>query len=86
MTGSEKQIKWAEGIKSTKINGWRFNRKGDTPDTWADYDSAISTLAAIESAKWWIDNRHMPMASPELVTPMFRKEAFAAEFDKRMNA
>lgn len=47
LTGSDKQIRWADDIRSRVLE--------DIPDEF--HDAAARILAARTSAKWWIDNQ-----------------------------
>lgn len=63
MTGSEKQITWANDIRAKILGGMVsqiIRRAGyDFADKLSEQGfSALRKLAAISSAKWWIDHRN----------------------------
>jgi hypothetical protein len=73
MTGTEKQIKWAEDIRGANLAeldeilasaarcvAARAAKGKSTPgmsEAVAAVEAAIPALAAIDDAKWWIDHR-----------------------------
>ncbi|MBE7186450.1 MAG: hypothetical protein INR68_18820 [Methylobacterium mesophilicum] len=52
LTGSEKQVAWAETLRTKRIAAVRKR----SPKT-------VECLASIADAKWWIDNRRVPDAT-----------------------
>ena len=56
MTGTEKQIKWAEDIKAEFTKQFAYKATlGQRKTTWL-LDTVFSTFT---EAKWWIENREM---------------------------
>lgn len=59
LTGSPKQIKWAESIRAEKIataKEWIAKAQGEYKQIFANY---IADNLSSTSAKWWIDNRFL---------------------------
>lgn len=57
LTGSEKQIAWAEDLRAESIVAY-VNENGLTDDEIADNAAMLMQVISTEStAKWWIDNR-----------------------------
>jgi hypothetical protein len=86
MNGSEKQVKWAEEIKSAvmqKMTAYRsklesaWNEDGvpvDAPHrvkATTNYDECLAYLNSKDNAKWWIDNMKGMNSEHALVEGMF---------------
>lgn len=61
LTGSEKQVAWAEDVRAMhvgELTGWREDAvaDGDTEDA-ARFAAALAGVGRVTSAKWWIDRR-----------------------------
>ena len=55
LSGSPRQVAWAESIRVTRLTSLLADHGDGTPD-------ACRSCAAITEAKWWIDHRHLPSA------------------------
>ena len=70
MNGTEKQVKWAEGIRQEAIEWVGRNiqilKESGLPDDYAkDLQEKVSALIeGKQDAKWWIDNRKLQMGVP----------------------
>ena len=55
LSGSPRQVAWAESIRVTRLSSLLADREDGTPE-------ACRACAAITEAKWWIDHRDLPLA------------------------
>lgn len=55
LSGSPRQVAWAETIRVTRLSSLLADREDGTPE-------ACGACAAITEAKWWIDHRDLPLA------------------------
>lgn len=55
LTGSPRQIAWAETIRTACLTSLLANSIDGTP-------AACMACAAVSEAKWWIDYRNLPLA------------------------
>lgn len=81
MTGTEKQIKWAEDIKAKTLKALNLNKRGDSQDAAPSYDAVAAKLEGMTEAKWWIEHRNYPMSMPEVIEKMLRQDEFAAKME-----
>jgi hypothetical protein len=61
LTGTEKQVKWAEGIREEKLaeiaNFLEENKGAIAPGTGETIDGFVKKLKEVESSKFWIEER-----------------------------
>ena len=55
LTGSEKQVAWANSIREKSISKWRSMLKGDAAAAFEEFLPWLLTTRS--SAVWWIDHR-----------------------------
>ena len=55
LSGSPRQVAWAESIRATRLTSLLADHDNGTPD-------ACRSCAAVAEAKWWIDHRDLPFA------------------------
>ena len=55
LSGSPRQVAWAESIRVTRLTSLLADHENGTPD-------ACRSCAAVAEAKWWIDHRNLPSA------------------------
>ena len=85
LTGTEKQIAWANRIRETKLgpiaeeNERLKKEKGDRHEGYELINMTLSVLLDHTGASWWIDNR-------EIIGSIFRSTAAAIEEDPKKYA
>ena len=55
LSGSPRQVAWAESIRVTRLTSLLADHDNGTPD-------ACRSCAAVAEAKWWIEHRNLPSA------------------------
>lgn len=60
MKGTEKQVKWAEDIRSAALEQIRAYYAKSNPGRLEELDRRMAQLSDVlpQDAAWWIDNRH----------------------------
>ena len=55
LSGSPRQVAWAESIRVTRLTSLLADHDNGTPD-------ACRSCAAVAETKWWIEHRNLPYA------------------------
>ncbi len=81
LIGSEKQIKWAERIRSERMDGMgHYDKTGGALNwKWIPDNERLALAAQITTARWWIDHRDCTMSLDLLKMAVEENEANAEE-------
>lgn len=84
ITGTEKQVAWANDIRATKVAKLKELSQKLSADRAATFEKSISLCALITNAKWWIDHREP--AGLDFIKELSSVEKFAPVTDQVMQA